>query len=166
MDSGAFNSLDERIVNVTYLEDPFGQDPNTPSVDRDTSPDDNEIPSWAWGVAIGAAGGLVLFGLFGFLSMRRRRMDKDSDKMIPLDENVAHVSQDSTEELPQDYSPPTGEDNDDDSTEPLPKDYTHDENSTEPLPQGDAPPSGETDHEFYSTPVTGEDDGDDNIVDF
>lgn len=168
MESGAFNTLDERIVNVTYVEDPLEQDPNTPSVDPSTSPDDDEISSWAKGVAIGAALGFLLLGLFGFVSMRRRRMDKGNGEMAALDENVVHASTDSTEQLPQDYSPPTGED--DDSTEPPPQDNTlpsgesNDGDSTEPLPQGDTPPSGETDHGDYSTLLTGEEDGDNTLI--
>jgi hypothetical protein len=196
MESGAFNRLDERVVSVTYLEDAF-EDPNAPSVDPSTSPgaSDGTLPAWAF-ITIGAAGVFTLLGLLGFVRMRRRRMDKGSDEMTPSGEHVVNdlpppaselekpyydqepLSQDSRE-LPQDYTHPTGEDDDDDSTEPLPQDCTppsgednhedstkplpqdgspppdedDDDDSTEPLPQDCTPPSGEDNHEDSTEPL-------------
>jgi hypothetical protein len=124
MERGAFNTLEGRIVGLTYLENvTIDEDPDTTS--DSTSSSSETLPAWAWGII--GAGAFMVLAMCGYLCTHRRPEHKGmgSDEMTPLgDHGVDYapppppasdhdspyydqvpLPQDSTEALPQDYNP-------------------------------------------------------------
>jgi hypothetical protein len=150
MERGALNKLEGRIVNISYLENvTIDEEPDIQSGNPSSADSESEtLPAWAWGII--GAGSCMFLVMLGFLCARRRREDKGSDEMTPLGSQGV------------DYIPPPSSDHDNpyydqvplpqDSTEPLPQDYT---------PQYSFP-SGPNEPEYSPPPALDETSGDED----
>jgi len=83
MDSGVFNSLERRIVKVTYVEESdLELSVNDKTAQGEGSSGNDALPSWAWGII--GAGGFIFLLLCAFVCSRRRSKEED-EMSTPLD---------------------------------------------------------------------------------
>lgn len=86
MDSGAFNSLERRILNVTYVEESdLELTSNDKTVQSSEGSDDSEIlPAWSW--ALIAVGGFFVILMCCYLCLIKRnpKPDHDDEMRTPL----------------------------------------------------------------------------------
>lgn len=82
MDSGAFNSLDRRILNLAYVEE---SDLQLTSTDKtvqsgeDSGGNSTSLPGWAWGII--GAGSFVFLSIILYVCCKARRPKEDGDEM-------------------------------------------------------------------------------------